>query len=220
MRQLFPRSSPELSDADLVRLYSSEAASRTPRPRVRLNAVSTVDGAAAGADGLSGSIGSPADRRVFDVLRAWADVVLIGRRTYEAEGYSALGTSGSLRSYRTSRAPHPHLAVLTSSPLSARVAGPDRGAVFPVAGALDDVVAQLRRDGMTRVLCEGGPHLASSMLAAGLVDEICTTTTPMTLSGNAIRTLSGTAHRSTLELASLLEQDSTLIARWSVIAER
>ncbi|MBO1755552.1 dihydrofolate reductase family protein [Allobranchiibius sp. CTAmp26] len=216
MRQLFPRPSAELSDVDLARLYSSGPAPEGSEPRVRLNAVSTVDGAAAGPDGLSGSIGSPADRRVFDVLRAWADVVLVGRGTYVAEGYSALRTRDDLASYRVGRAPHPHLAVLTSSPLAAQAAESGRGAVFAVAGALHDVISGLREDGMTRVLCEGGPHLASSMLAAGLVDELCTTTTPMTLSGNAIRTLSGTAHRSDLELVSLLEQDSTLVARWRV----
>lgn len=216
MRQLFPSPSGELTDADLVRLYTFEPELEGPRPRVRLNVVSTVDGAAAGPDGLSGSIGSPADHRVFDVLRSWADVVLIGRGTYVAEGYSALSTPPHLGSHRAGRAPHPHLAVLTSSPLPAQEAGPDHGSVFSVAGALDDVVAGLRQRGVTRVLCEGGPHLASSMLAAALVDEMCTTTTPIVLSGNAIRTLSGTSHRSGLELVSLLEQDSTLVARWRV----
>lgn len=203
-----------------MRLYSCESAADVPRPLVRLNMVATVDGAAAGPDGLSGSIGSPADRRVFDVLRAWADVVLVGRGTYAAEGYSALSAPSHLASYRAGRAPHPHLAVLTSSPLATQTAGSEQGGVFPVAGALAEVVAALRQRGLPRVLCEGGPHLASSLVAEGLVDEICTTTTPMTLSGNAIRPLSGSTHRTGLELVSLLEQDSTLIARWRTTAAR
>lgn len=216
MRQLIPSPSAELSDAELVRLYSTEPAQDEPRTHVRLNMVSTVDGAAAGPDGLSGSIGSPADRRVFDVLRAWADVVLIGRGTYAAEQYSALTTPEHLASFRTGPAPHPDLAVLTSTQLLAQPTTPERGAVYSVAGALEEVLARFRRGRMTRVLCEGGPHLASSMLEHGLVDEICTTTTPMTLSGTAIRTLSGPTHRSDLQLLSLVEQDSTLIARWGV----
>ena len=216
MRQLFPSPSGELSDADLVGLYSCDTTREAPRPRVRLNVVSTVDGAAAGPDGLSGSIGSAADGRVFDVLRAWADVVLIGRGTYAAESYSALSTRADLASCRVGRAPHPQLAVLTSSPLPVQTAGPDHGAVFPVSGGLDTVVSGLRGEGLARVLCEGGPHLASTMLAAGLVDEVCSSVTPMALSGNATRILAGPAQRFDLELLSLLEADSTLMARWDV----
>ena len=38
-------------------------------------------------DGRSGGLGSPGDRRIFQVLRALADVVLVGHGTAAAEGY-------------------------------------------------------------------------------------------------------------------------------------
>ncbi|HEX7805318.1 MAG TPA: deaminase, partial [Cellulomonas sp.] len=41
---------------------------------VRANMVATVDGAVTGPNRLSGSINNDADHRVFDVLRAAADV--------------------------------------------------------------------------------------------------------------------------------------------------
>jgi riboflavin biosynthesis pyrimidine reductase len=52
--------------------------------------VATVDGAATGADGLSGSINTEADHVVFTACRVLADAVLVGAGTVRAEGYSAL----------------------------------------------------------------------------------------------------------------------------------
>ncbi|MCA5893946.1 dihydrofolate reductase family protein [Isoptericola sp. NEAU-Y5] len=69
----------------LAALYAPQA----PR-HVWANMISTVDGAAWGPDHLSGSINDAADWRVFRVLRALADVVLVGAGTARAEGYTAL----------------------------------------------------------------------------------------------------------------------------------
>ncbi|MGO1334328.1 MAG: dihydrofolate reductase family protein, partial [Cellulosimicrobium funkei] len=55
---------------------------------VRANMVASVDGAAWGPDERSGSINDDADWRVFRVLRALADVVLVGAGTARAEGYT------------------------------------------------------------------------------------------------------------------------------------
>jgi riboflavin biosynthesis pyrimidine reductase len=46
------------------------------KPAVRLNMISTVDGATA-VDGRSGGLGGPADRKVFAALRSLADVLLV-----------------------------------------------------------------------------------------------------------------------------------------------
>jgi riboflavin biosynthesis pyrimidine reductase len=54
---------------------------------VRASMVASVDGAAAGADGRSGSLGTDADRQVFGVMRGVADAILVGRGTAEAEKY-------------------------------------------------------------------------------------------------------------------------------------
>src|SRR5665647_1342020 len=54
---------------------------------VRANFITTLDGAAAGDDGRSGSINTGTDRDVFGLLRALSDVVLVGAGTARVEGY-------------------------------------------------------------------------------------------------------------------------------------
>ena len=68
--------------ADLKALY------RPPRlPWLRVNMVSTLDGAANGESGTSGSINNDADKRVFRALRAQADAVVVGAGTARTERY-------------------------------------------------------------------------------------------------------------------------------------
>lgn len=52
---------------------------------VRASMVSTVDGSAVGADGLSGSINTPADHIAFKVNRALSDLVFVGAGTVRTE---------------------------------------------------------------------------------------------------------------------------------------
>ena len=68
--------------ADLAEHY---APPRTPW--LRLNFVTTVDGAVQGADGKSGGINNATDKRVFDTLRDLADAVVVGAGTARTEGY-------------------------------------------------------------------------------------------------------------------------------------
>ena len=72
----------DLSDDELARAYAPLA-----EPWLRVNFVSTVDGAAQGEDGLSKSINNPADKRVFDTLRRHADCLVVGAGTLRTEGY-------------------------------------------------------------------------------------------------------------------------------------
>ncbi|WP_298989217.1 dihydrofolate reductase family protein [uncultured Pseudokineococcus sp.] len=102
-----------------------------------------------------------------------------------------------------------------------RAALGDDGVV--VAGD-DDVdlaaaVAALADRGLTRVLCEGGPSLLRDVVAAGLLDELCLTTSPLLAAGEAPRALLGPALTAHLDLASLLLADDgggTLLGRWLV----
>ncbi|MEI2671865.1 MAG: dihydrofolate reductase family protein [Marmoricola sp.] len=55
-------------------------------PWVRAMMVTTLDGAAAGPDGLSGSISSAADQMVFNAVRRFADCVLVGSGTSARRG--------------------------------------------------------------------------------------------------------------------------------------
>ncbi|MGY2075326.1 dihydrofolate reductase family protein [Blastococcus sp. SYSU DS0828] len=80
MRRLFPEPA-ELDDAGLVEAY------RCPPGRwLRMDFIASLDGAIT-VGGVSAGLGSPGDRRVFRVLRALADVVLVGHGTAATEGY-------------------------------------------------------------------------------------------------------------------------------------
>src|SRR3954470_469702 len=80
MRRLLPDPA-ELDDDGLLQAY------RVPDGRhLRVNFIASLDGAVS-IDGRSGGLGSPGDRRGFRVLRALADVVLVGHGTAVAEGY-------------------------------------------------------------------------------------------------------------------------------------
>jgi riboflavin biosynthesis pyrimidine reductase len=109
-RLLAPRS----DEAELVALFADEP---TTGVHVRANMVSTVDGAATGANRVSGSINGPADFRVFRVLRALADVVLVGAGTARAERYTPLDVPAELRAARAAlgRPDALELAVVTAS---------------------------------------------------------------------------------------------------------
>lgn len=87
---------PDPREERLATLYAYGPPSRAAHV-VRANMVASVDGAAWGPDHRSGSINDDADWRVFRVLRALADVVLVGAGTARAEGYTALDRPRGLR---------------------------------------------------------------------------------------------------------------------------
>ncbi len=61
------------------------------------------------------------------------------------------------------------------------------GADTDLAGGL----AELRRRGLAQILCEGRPRLFGGLLAAGLVDELCLTVSPLLAGPGATRILTG-----------------------------
>jgi riboflavin biosynthesis pyrimidine reductase len=71
--------------------------------------------------------------------------------------------------------------------------------------------------GLTRVLCEGGPHLLGEITRAGLLDELCLTITPQLTGGDAVRILAGSPllQDAELTLAHILEENGTLLTRWT-----
>jgi riboflavin biosynthesis pyrimidine reductase len=52
-------------------------------------------------------------------------------------------------------------------------------------------VAHLHSRGAGQLLCEGGPGLLGSLIAADLVDELCLTVAPLLVGGGAGRIASG-----------------------------
>lgn len=238
---------PRDGEPDLLALFAD--AEHPARPRVRANMVGSLDGGGVGPDGRSASISSPADRRLFRVLRALADVVLVGAGTVRAEGYRELPVAPHLRDARAAlgRAPEIALAVVTrrgevpadvrpggvpplvvtgaeGSDAAARSVGAGRVLEVPVRdGALDlrAAVDLLGDRGLHHVLTEGGPSLLGDLLGAGLVDELCLTTTPLVAGPGAPGLLHG-EHRpdppAGAVLRHLLHADGTLLARWDLAA--
>lgn len=185
---------------DLGALYAAPD-DRAGRPWLRVNMVSTVDGAATGESGKSGSINNTADKLVFDHLRAIADVVVVGARTARVEGY------------RPTDRPIVLLSRHDDVPETLRDAPDGSVVVMP----LGDPVAfkqSLADRGWTEILCEGGPTILGELLAAGVVDELCTTIVPRAVGGEHPRIVCGPAVDVPLTLHTLLEQDGTLLARW------
>jgi riboflavin biosynthesis pyrimidine reductase len=183
---------------DLGELYAA------PRqPWLRVNMVSSVDGAATGDSGKSGSLNNAADKRVFDHLRSVADVIVVGAGTARAEGYRPAG--------------RPIVVVSRGKELPEGLRGAAPGSV--VLTPLDDATTfkqSLVDRGWRNILCEGGPSLLGTLLAAGVVDELCTTTVPRLVGGDHTRITHGPAVDVPLRLHTLLESDGTLLARWLV----
>ena len=197
-------------------------------PWVRVNMVSSIDGAATGSDGLSGTVNNAVDVDVFHVLRELADVVLVGVGTAEAERYAEIDmptvvVSGRGRIPETLRGCTPgtvRLATVASAPgLAAAQAEIGEANVY-IAGKheLDvaTLIQQLQQDGLNHVLCEGGPTLLSSLLRAGVVDELCHTITPGLLGGDSRRIVAGPTMDVPASLTSLVEHEGTLLHRWRI----
>ena len=94
MRRLFPDAA-ELDDDGLAGAY------RVPAGRhLRVNFIAALDGAIS-VQGRSGGLGTPGDRRVFRLLRALADAVLVGAGTAATEGYRPVFADSPVGRLRT-----------------------------------------------------------------------------------------------------------------------
>ncbi|MFL6107262.1 MAG: dihydrofolate reductase family protein [Marmoricola sp.] len=213
----------EVTEDDLVELY------RPPRlPWLRVNMVSTLDGAANGESGRSGSINNEVDKLVFHALRAQADAVVVGAGTARTEGYREAAVplvlvshSGRVPEQLREAAPGKVLmATCSTSPGldDARallgqehviVAGESQVDLVAVKAALSD-------RGLRNLLSEGGPSLLRDLLASGAADELTLTWVPRVIGGVHPRIVMGDALDLDLRPALLLEQDGTLLGRWVV----
>ena len=224
MRQLlpFPR-----DPVDPATLYDDlPPAGR--RPTVRLNMIASIDGATAVA-GRSGGLGGGADQALFAVLRSRADVVLVAAGTVRAEHYgpSKVPVAVISRSCRLDW-DSPFFTAAIAQPLVITVAEAPALERKKAAGLTDLIIAgerdvdlaaalsALAERGYARVLAEGGPTLNGQLAAAGLLDELCLTLSPLLAGGDAKRILAGPALAAERgwRLRSLCEQDGFLFLRY------
>ncbi len=218
--------------------------SRRHRSWVALCMVASVDGAVA-VDGLSEGLGGEADLLALSRLRASNDVSLVGAGTVRTERYRPLTGSARRREDRAGRGLRsaPRLAIVTRSArldpqlpvfddpderpllLTCERADPaalarlgDRAEVH-VLGE-DTVVIERALDhladlGLPRVLCEGGPSLNQTVLAADRVDEVFLTLAPALVGGPATRIVHGDREvPHDLTLVSVFESEGDLLLRY------
>jgi riboflavin-specific deaminase-like protein len=221
------------------------------RPYVVLNMVATLDGRAT-LGGRSGPISDDADRALFHGLRSVVDGVMAGAGTVRAERYGPIVRDLDTRRLRLERGLReqplacvvsavlrfpPDLPLLCDSESEVAFLTPSE-ASLPETAARVEYVRARREDGsldlpaalaelhdrlhVRTLLCEGGPHLNSELLCAGLVDELFLSVAPL-LAGEdpaderpPLRILAGSDFDPPLapELLSVLEHDSHLFLRY------
>ena len=189
--------------------YRSVYAKR--RPRVTWKIAATLDGKIADAGGRSRWITSTMARRFAHTLRARADVVVVGAGTVAADDPRLtarlpgvkiqplrLVCDARLRlplARRLFRAPLARGTVVAcgpAAPAARRRALEARGVrvlSVPAPGGAVSPRALLRRlaaEGCHEVLVEGGAHLGTSWLRAGVVDRLALATAPMVMGGEGL----------------------------------
>lgn len=237
---LFPEPRPGVTDDELI--------AELDHPCVRVNFVSSVDGAAT-RDSLSGGLSGDADKRLFELLRRVCDVVLVAAGTVRNEGYTAMRVDEASVAWREAhgRSAHPVFAIVsrglsldpdspifTDAPVppilittesAAREHGPRFAGLAEVIAAGEEqvegarAIAALRDRRLTRVLSEGGPTFFGELIAAGAVDELCLTLEPSLEAGDARRIATGQAAPLDMRLARVLRSGSTLLLRYARATE-
>jgi riboflavin biosynthesis pyrimidine reductase len=208
-------------------LVASQATVPGGRPLVSAVMVASLDGRAAVA-GSSRPLGGEHDLRLLLALRASADALLVGPGTVRAEGYGPLPCPAVLVSrsfdlpWEAGLFAAPGLPVVVYTGATAGEPPAVAAAVEVVRmdePSLGAVLADLHARGVRRLLCEGGPRLNRALLAAGLLDELFLTLSPL-VTGDDRQTaiVAGGALPAPLRLAlrSVATADGELYLRYSV----
>jgi diaminohydroxyphosphoribosylaminopyrimidine deaminase / 5-amino-6-(5-phosphoribosylamino)uracil reductase len=181
------------------------------RPFVQLKLAVSADGLIAPGDGAPRWVSNEQARAYAHLLRARADAILIGSQTVADDDpqltcrLPGLGNRSPRRYVLDSRlrtapgsklatsagavpvtlfgAPDAPVPALPASVVVRRIATDGNGL------SLTAVLASLNADGITRLLVEGGPHVAGSFVAADLVDEAVIARGTETLAAAGVRPL-------------------------------
>ncbi len=219
LTRIFPSAAPV---DDLDALYDAPR-----RDWLRISMIGTIDGSVTGTDGTSSTLTRGSDRAVLGAIRRASDVVLIGASSIRREGYllprsvplAVVTASGDLSGHAVPAGLEPgRVYVLCPASVAstvelpgARVVGIDSPGLLPGRSIVDT----LGTLGFRSIACEGGPTLAGQLVAEGLVDELCLSTSPL-IGGPPASPLPG-AGRADAALAQLLVDDAGVsYARWAV----
>jgi diaminohydroxyphosphoribosylaminopyrimidine deaminase/5-amino-6-(5-phosphoribosylamino)uracil reductase len=181
------------------------------RPFVQLKLAVSADALIAPGDGQPRWVTSPSARAYAHLLRARADAILIGRQTVQDDDpqltcrLPGLGQRSPRRYVLDTwfRTPGGSKLASTADAVAVTLIGALEapqpqlpGSVATRRVALEDgrlslraVLDVLKADGITRLLIEGGPHVAGSFVAADLVDEAIIARGTETLGAEGVRPL-------------------------------
>jgi riboflavin biosynthesis pyrimidine reductase len=221
LRRLFPDNAVVTVDEAASGLGFSERA-HADRPYVAVNMVSSADGKAT-LEGRTAPMSAPVDRELFHHLRTQADGILVGAGTVRIERYGRVTKTDELQAKRESQGQRPDaiaaivtrsrqlpedLPLLRDTPESVRL-----------ISDLTEGLAVLRDEGVRSLLCEGGPHLNSSLFADCLLDELFLTIAPTVAGpGEVLTIVEGLSlpEAVDLELLTVHEADGHLFMRYRV----
>jgi riboflavin biosynthesis pyrimidine reductase len=215
MRRLLPTGAPtEIADLDGAYALPADHA----MPWVALSMVHSIDGSTS-MHGVSGSLGSRADQAVFSTLRRRSDLLLVGARTAQVEGYRPVTRAGQRLAIVTGSGNLPWAQAVYRHPQTIIIA-PEDGPPLPVPAVRAGLGRVDLREALLQlaphvVLLEGGSSLNTQLLEADLVDEICVTTAPLTVLGSGPRIAFGPQEQEQrFVLSQVLEDDGYLFCRY------
>ncbi|MFI0443990.1 dihydrofolate reductase family protein [Actinomadura sp. 6N118] len=204
-------------------------------PGLRIGMVMSADGSVTDAEGWTDGLGGEADFRVFRTLRALADAILVGAATVRTGRLGPARLRSDLRE-RRGGPPAPIVVVSRSLDLdwslplfteaetptivvTTKAAAPAVPSGIQVVAAgqedldLPAAIRELRETlGLERLLCEGGPALATSLIREGLVDELCLNIAPALLGTTPL--LGELPAPIDLALTALYEDEAVLFLRY------
>jgi riboflavin-specific deaminase-like protein len=240
LNRLFPRPG-ETTAEDLAAQLDLNSRAPAERPYVVANMVSSLDGRAA-LDGQTRGLSSAEDRKLFHLLRAAGDALLVGAGTARTERYGDAVKNDELRAARERHGLNPiqptvivsgrlllpsdlpllqapRAPVIVATAADHELEGVEADVTYERTG--DDLrllLARLRSEhGIRSLVCEGGPTLLSYLLAADLVDELFLSIAPKLSGGGEEPTITAGPARpepAAAELVWLCESGGELFTRW------
>ncbi|MBV9700254.1 MAG: bifunctional diaminohydroxyphosphoribosylaminopyrimidine deaminase/5-amino-6-(5-phosphoribosylamino)uracil reductase RibD [Candidatus Eremiobacteraeota bacterium] len=200
---------------DLIEPFA--VAMRAQRPYLALKMAMSLDGFVAGRPGTREPLSSVAEQRLVHEFRAAYDAVLVGAGTVRVDdpALTVRPTHHRLRPYqrivmaqtqpipaksRIFSAAEEYATTIVLAPEASRAVYRELESVADVLyidgddGTLDlrAALQPLRAREICSVLCEGGPRLASALIAAGVVDRVYWAIAPRLLANEtAVPVLSG-----------------------------
>ena len=204
---------------------------------VRAMMNTSIDGRVAGDDGTSASLHNPEDSLLLRTTRALADAIVVGAETVRLEEYRQPRGLKSLRelSLRPAGKSLPELFIFTNSGnipahiapgwpaflvcaedsravVSARSHFPDNHIIS--YRELSDFTEHLHQRGLKGVQVEGGPGLLAQFSAANLLNEICVSTSFVTVAGKGKHLFEGAPLAQHWSLASQVVGERALLSRY------